>query len=85
MIIRTLSAIAVVTAALASPVFAQDLDGTQKPVHVQRHLRGAYNQAAVNEPSYAASRQSEGWGVDHYGYDRQRIGGEDPDLRPSGN
>jgi hypothetical protein len=84
MIIKTLSAIAIVSAALASPVFAQDLDGTQKPAHVQRHVRAAYNQASVNEPSYAAPRQGEVY-LDHYGYDRQRIGGEDPDLRPSGN
>jgi hypothetical protein len=87
MIIKTLSAIAIVSAALAGPVFAQDgMDGTsyQKPAHVQRHLRGAYNQAPMNEPSYAP-RQSEGWALDNYGYDHSRIGDQDPDLRPSGS
>jgi hypothetical protein len=65
MTIKTLSAIALVSAALASPVFAQ------------RHVRATYN---------AMPRQTnEGWSIDHYGWDRSRIGDEDPDLRPAAN
>ena len=83
MTIKTLSAIAIVSAALSGPVFAQDpgSSGTsyQKPAHVQRHFRGAYNQA----PLYATPQLSEGWLVDNYGRDRSRVGGEDPDLRPA--
>jgi hypothetical protein len=85
MTIKTLSAIAIVSAALSSPVFAQDagLDGTsyQKPAHVQRHFRGSYNQATVNEPFYAAPRASDL----QNGFDRSRPGGFDPDLNPSAN
>jgi len=86
MTIKTLSAIAIVSAALSGPVFAQDtgLDATgyQKPAHVQRHFRGAYNQAPVN---YAAARASEGWSFENSGLDRSRPGGMDPDLNPSAN
>ena len=86
MTIKTLSAIAIVSAALSSPVFAQDagLDGTsyQKPAHVQRHFRGSYNQAPMN---YAAPRASEGWSFENFGIDRSRPGGFDPDLNPSAN
>ena len=78
MTLKTLSAIALVSAALASPVFAQDTTAegmtTQKPVHAQRHVRNAYN---------AAPRQSEGFAIDSYGWDRSRIGDIDPDLRPA--
>jgi hypothetical protein len=80
MTIKTLSVIALVSAALVSPVLAQDTapEGmtTQKPAHAQRHIRSAYN---------AAPRQSEGFGLDSYGWDRSRIGDEDPDLRPAAN
>jgi hypothetical protein len=81
MTIKTLSAIALVSAALASPVFAQDSgpEGmtTPKPAHAQRHVRATYN---------AMPRQTnEGWSIDHYGWDRSRIGDEDPDLRPAAN
>jgi hypothetical protein len=89
MTIKTLSAIAIVSAALSGPVFAQDpgLDGTsyQKPAHVQRHFRGAYNRAPVNESFYAGPRASEGWSFENPGIDRSRPGGLDPDLNPAAN
>jgi hypothetical protein len=89
MTIKTLSAIAIVSAALSGPAFAQDpgLDGTsyQKPAHVQRHFRGAYNQAPVNEPFYAAPRATDNWGFENSGIDRSRPGGVDPDLNPAAN
>ena len=88
MTIKTLSAIAIVSAALSGPVFAQDtgLDATgyQKSAHVQRHFRGAYNRAPVSE-SFYAPRAPEGWSFENSGFDRSRPGGMDPDLNPSAN
>lgn len=80
--IRTLSAIALVTAAIASPVLAQDTDGTsaQKPVRALRHYRGTYNQ--VQAPGFVAPRAGA------YGdpsFDPSRIGDHDPDFTPSGS
>ena len=79
---KTLSAIALVTAALSSPVFAQDeAAGAQKPVHALRHhYRGAYNQ--VQTPALGVTR-SEGYGDPSF--DRSRIGDHDADFNPSGN
>ena len=81
MTLKTLSAIALISAALASPVFAQDttaegMTTPQKPAHAQRHVRNAYN---------ATPRQSEGFAIDSYGWDHSRIGDIDPDLRPAAN
>jgi hypothetical protein len=84
--IKTLSAIALVTAALSGPVFAQDANveavSTQKPVHALRHYRGAYNQ--VQGPTFVSPRASEGWNAQP-GFDRSRIGDYDPDLNPAAN
>ncbi len=78
--IKTLSAIALVAAALSSPVFAQEA-ATQKPVHALRHhYRGAYNQ--VQTPALGVTR-SEGYGDPSF--DRSRIGDHDADFNPSGN
>jgi hypothetical protein len=86
MTIKTFSAIALVAAALSSPVFAQDatVDGTssQKPIHALRHYRGAYNQ--VQGPAYVSPRASEDWATEH-DFDRSRIGDHDPDFNPSGS
>lgn len=83
MMIKTLSAVAIVTAALASPVFAQDNTAPQKPVHALRHYRGAYNQ--VQEPAFVAPRApATGSYFDHDSYDPSRIGGRDPDFNPPG-
>jgi hypothetical protein len=81
--IKTLSAIALVTTALSSPVFAQDVDGAapRKPIHALRHYRGAYNQ--VQGPNFVAPRASEGWNAQP-GFDRSRIGDYDPDYNPAG-
>ncbi len=45
--IKALSAIALMTTALSTPVFAQDADSNsmQKPAHALRHYRSSYNQA----------------------------------------
>ena len=83
--IKTLSAIAVVTAALSSPVFAQDMDGAapQKPVHALRHYRGAYNQ--VQGSTYVAPRAETGTYFENESFDRSRIGDHDADFNPPGN
>jgi len=84
--IRTLSAIAFVTAAIASPVVAQDYDGgsAQKPVHALRHYRGTYNE--VRGPDLVAPRAG-AYGEQSFerGFDRSRIGDHDPDFNPAGS
>ena len=82
MTIKTLSAIAIVTAALSSPVFAQD-EAPQKPVHALRHYRSSYNQ--VQGPVYVVPRAETGTYLDNESFDRQRIGDHDPDFNPPGN
>lgn len=86
MTIKTLSAIAIVTAALSSPVFAQDASvqpaAAQKSTHALRHYRGVYNQ--VQAPAFSSTRSYEGYGAEA-GFDRSRIGDRDPDLNPAGN
>ena len=85
MTIKTLSAIAIVTAALSAPVFAQDTDmqgaGPQKPVHALRHYRSTYNQA----PAFMAPRKVDrGHLLENESYDRSRIGSHDADFNPGG-
>ncbi|MGD0851344.1 hypothetical protein [Bradyrhizobium sp.] len=87
---KTLSAVMILSAAIATPVFAQDAD-VQQPspaTHVRSHdrsnYRSAYNQS--NAAVYAAPRRdadTEDFGFS--GRDPSRVGGEDPDLRPAGN
>jgi hypothetical protein len=83
--LKTLSAVIILGAAVATPVFAQDA-GTIAPKaapthHVRAHhaknYRGAYNQ--VNEPAYVAPRFA---GRDPFGYDGTE---EYPRLLYSGN
>jgi hypothetical protein len=86
---KTLSAIAILATAFASPVFAQDA-GVFQPTHRgraydQRNFRGAYNQ--FNGPSYVAPTES-GRNIEDFGFsgrDRSYPGGEDPYLKPSGS
>lgn len=84
--IRTLSAIAFVTAAIASPVLAQETDGAsaQKPVHALRHYRGTYNE--VRGPDFVAPRAG-AYGDSNFdrSFDRSRIGDHDPDFNPAGS
>ena len=75
--LKTLSAIAILTAAIATPVFAQ-------PTHHTRTLdryRGAYNQ--VNGPS-ATLRTDGGRSLENFEFNRSFPGGEDPDNNPPG-
>jgi hypothetical protein len=87
--LKTLSAIAILATAIASPVFAQDA-GTFEPAqhgraYDQRNFRGAYNQQSGS--SYAAQRTVTGRNTEDfdYGRDRSRPGGEDPSLNPAAN
>jgi len=80
MIVRTLSVVAIVAAALSSPAFAQDEVAPQKPIHALRHYRGTYNQ--VQEPAFVAPRAP---ATDPYfdrSFDRSRIGDHDPNFNP---
>ena len=82
MTIKMLSAIAVVTAALSSPVLAQDMtgDATTHKSHATRHIRNAYNQAPG---FYAGARAGDDWFTEAYGLDHSRPGDRDPDFNPA--
>ena len=86
MTMRTLSAIAILTAALGSPVFAQDMtaDGMahHRSSYATRHLRNAYDRAPAIS---AGDRAGNDWFTEAYGFDQSRIGGRDPDFNPAGN
>jgi hypothetical protein len=80
--IKTLSAVIILGAAVATPAFAQDAEtiAPKATHHVRAHAknyRGAYNQ--VTEPAYAAPRFA---GRDPFGYDGTE---EYPRLLYSGN
>lgn len=81
--IKTFSVVALVAAAVSSPVLAQDTDGsaTQKPAHALRHYRGAYNQVGSES---AALRAYDGGSV-HNDVDHSWVGGRDPSFNPSGS
>jgi hypothetical protein len=87
--LKTLSAIAILATAIASPVFAQEA-GTFEPAHHgrttdQRNFRGAYNQS--NGSFYAAPRAESGRNTDFgsSAMDRSFPGGHDPSLNPAGD
>ncbi|MGO8913782.1 MAG: hypothetical protein ACLQDM_31285 [Bradyrhizobium sp.] len=87
---KTLSALAILSAVITSPAFAQDA-GMPEPIHHgrihdQRNFRGAYNQ--LNAPIYAAPRTFDRPDINGFGFggrDPSRVGGEDPSLNPSGS
>jgi hypothetical protein len=79
MTIKILSAIALVTAALSNPTFAQGNDAAPSHKHAHaHHYRNSYNQ--VQEPANAALHLREDT---ERGYDPSRIGDLDPDFNPS--
>ena len=73
--VKALSAVIILSAAVATPVFAKEHG------RALERYRGAYNQ--VSGPSYAVpeTRERRSFG----GSDRSWVGGEDPSLHPSGN
>jgi hypothetical protein len=86
--IKTLSAVAVVTAALTVPAFAQyhHVRGPSYhgpayaygPAYGTRTFRSAYARLLVGEPFY-------GDGFSSYDDGFSRVGGMDPDMHPPGN
>ena len=78
--IKTLSAVALVTVALSSPLFAQEEAAPQKPAHALRHYRGSYNQ--VQDPAFVAPRTPVNGSAFDRSFDRSRIGDHDPDFNP---
>jgi hypothetical protein len=84
MIMRTLSAFALVAAVVSTPVFAQETaTAARKPAHALRHYRGVYNQAQT--PGLLAPRAAYGEQNFDPSFDRSRVGDHDPDFNPAGN
>ena len=73
--IKTLSAVAVVTAALTVPAFAHYHHVRYGLAHSTTTSRAAYARLPVGEPFFYGDGL-----IDH-----SRVGGLDPDFRPSGN
>jgi hypothetical protein len=88
---KTLSAAIILSAAVATPVFAQDADvrgpGSRYGLESQTGPGGAYNQ--LTRPSYATTRALDGEDkrdMESFGFsgrDPSRVGAENPDLKPS--
>jgi hypothetical protein len=78
--VRTLSAVIILAAAVATPVFAKEHG------RAYDRYRGAYNQ--LSEPSYAIPATQAGRNIENFGFsgrDPSRAGGWDPSLSPSGS
>jgi hypothetical protein len=97
---KALSAVTILSAALAAPVFAQDLVGPgygAEPQLVTKHrsnyrgpydqnFRGAYNQPAASFYARPLTNE-ERRNLEDFGFtgrDPSRVGGEDPDLHAGG-
>jgi len=91
---KTLSAVIILSATVATPVFAQDA-GVRRPqprpthhsrAYDQQNFRRAYNQS--NAPFYAQPLTNEERdNIEDFGFsgrDPSRVGGEDPYLHPGG-
>ena len=78
--IKTLSTVAILTAVLATPVFAQDEAAPHKTAHALRHYRGTYNQ--VQEPAIVSPRAPNTGTYFDRSYDPSRIGDHDPNFNP---
>jgi hypothetical protein len=87
--IKTLGVALILSAAIASPVFAQDAT-TVRPHHAraydQSNFRGAYNQQMSGAPYYDAPQtRDEMINLQNFGLSGRspsRVGGEDPYLNP---
>jgi hypothetical protein len=89
---KTLNVVIILSAALATPVFAQDagMPGPEShygfgpqpgpTYHGRVYDRGDYREAynQLNGPFYAAPRTQDGWNIENFGYS-----GRDP-SRPGG-
>lgn len=91
--LKTISAIAVISAAIAGPASARDAGviapayhGHHGRAYDQRNFRGAYDQ--LNGPFYAAPQADDERNIENFGFsgrDPSRVGGESPWLNPSGS
>lgn len=91
--LKTISAIAAISAAIAGPASAQDAGAIGPAYHGhygraydQRNFRGAYDQ--LNGPFYAAPQTDDERNIENFGFsgrDPSRVGGESPWLNPSGS
>jgi hypothetical protein len=89
---KTIGALVILSAAVASPVFAQEAVVSEPaysgPTYYGRaydrqNFRGAYNQ--MNAPYYAPRNSDEYWNLENYGItgrDPSRVGGQSPWLNP---
>jgi hypothetical protein len=84
--ISTLGVALLLSAAIASPVFAQDT--TVRPHHAraydQTNFRGAYNQQLNGD--YTPQTPEEMRNLENFGFsgrDPSRVGGENPNLKPA--
>jgi hypothetical protein len=87
---KTIGAMIIFSAAVATPVLAQDAGvrgpGSRYALDSRSSARGAYKQ--LNGPSYAAAQTRNHWSPENSGTnekDPSIPGGEDTTLRPSGN
>jgi hypothetical protein len=78
--IKTLSAVLILSAAVATTVFAQPTHHGR--THGLRDFRGVYNQST--EPLYATPRTG-GRNLENFEFNRSFPGGEDPSNNPSGS
>jgi hypothetical protein len=91
--LKTLSALIFLSTAVATPVLAQEVGAQPQAVrshhgraHALQKYRGVYNQ--LNGPFYATPRTPDDRDIGNFGFsgrERSRVGGEDPDLNPSGS
>jgi hypothetical protein len=89
---KTLSAIVILSAAIGTPVFAQDATERQPVTHHRSNyrvrsqaLRGAYDQSNTTFHAQPLTNE-ERRNLENFGFsgrDPSRVGGEDPDLRSS--
>jgi hypothetical protein len=95
---NTLSAVIILFAAVAAPVFAQEMGGAMGPGssnglepepvptyhgRADQNFRGAKNQ--LNGPSNSIQREEDERNIEDFGFsgrDPSRVGGEDPSLNP---
>ena len=78
--IKTLTALVILSTAVATPVFAKG--GT----YHNETFRGAYNQ--MTEPSFEVAPTRAERNIQNFGFsgrDPSRVGGWDPSLHPSGS
>jgi hypothetical protein len=90
---KTISAVIILSAAVATPAFAQDAGvrspGSRYGLESQSNPRGAYNQ--LNGPSYATARaldDQDKRDLENFGFsgrDPSVPGGRDPSLNGTGN